>query len=126
MPNIFDQPAFAVGALSGVVLGWITLWCFLNRWVGKIVARILAVYCIGFGIEWIATPLSDLIRDRGTVGTYVSPLGSGGFGSALGWGVGGLTVGILTLVLTFLGSRKPTAVPSGEVTDVRTATNSQR
>ena len=126
MPNIFDQPAFAVGALSGIVLGWITLWCFMNRWVGKIVARIVAVYCIGFGIEWIAAPVSDLIRNQGTVVTYVSPLGTGGFGSALGWGIGGLAVGVLTLVLTFLGSRKSTAAPGGEVADVRTAADIRR
>lgn len=120
MDNIVNQPAFYIGGLLGVVLGWITLWCFLNRSIGKIVARIIAVFLMGYGINWIVTPVADLLHGTGMV-SYYSPLGGGGFGVALGWGVGGLTTGILAMVLTFLRLRPATPVPTGEITEVRTA-----
>ncbi|HZU35853.1 MAG TPA: hypothetical protein VFA18_08095 [Gemmataceae bacterium] len=126
MANFVEQPAFYVGILLGLVLGWVTLWCFLDRWVGKIVVRILAVLCIGVGIQWIATPVADLLHGGSAAVMYVSPMGHGGFGAALGWGVGSLAIGVLAMVLTFIQFRSSPAIPSGEITDVRAIADGKR
>ena len=102
--SVFAGPGFLVGLVLGVLMGWVTLWSFLNPMVGRTVARICAVIAIGIGVEWLVTPISDLVRDVQDP-HYYSPFGTGGFGSALGWGAGCLVIGIFFLVLSFLGPR---------------------
>lgn len=126
MADFIEHPAFYVGILLGLVLGWVTLWCFLDRWIGKIVVRILAVCCIGIGIQWIVTPVADLLHGGSSAVMYESPMGHGGFGAALGWGVGSLAIGILGMVLTFVRFRSSPAIPSGEIAEVRAAADAKR
>jgi hypothetical protein len=100
-PDILAGPGILVGLFLGVLVGWVTLWSFLNPQVGRVVARIVAVAAIGFGVVWTVTPIGDSLNGVSDP-QYHSPLGKGGFGVALGWGIGGLALGILVLVLSFL------------------------
>jgi hypothetical protein len=43
----FSGPGFVTGLALGVVVGWVTLWSFLNPHVGRLVARICAVAAVG-------------------------------------------------------------------------------
>jgi hypothetical protein len=52
-------------------------------------------------VAWTVTPIGDSLAGVSDP-HYDSPLGKGGFGVALGWGAGGLVLGITTLILTFL------------------------
>jgi hypothetical protein len=114
MPDqLFSSPGFIVGLLLGVLAGWVSLWCFLNPAVGRTVARILAIACLAFGANWIVTPVADALR--GSSGEhYWSPLGAGGFGSALGWGAAGLIAGLLALGFSFLRTGQRPAPKSSE------------
>jgi len=109
-PDFLAGPGFLVGLFLGVLLGWVTLWSFLNPQVGRIAARIVAVAAIGFGVAWTVTPIADSLNGVSDP-HYDSPLGKGGFGVALGWGLGGLALGILVLVLSFLRPARKTGPP---------------
>jgi hypothetical protein len=101
MPINVSGADFIVGVALGVLVGWVSLWSFLNPWVGKVIARIFALGAIGFGANWIVTPLVDYSRGE-THASYYSPLGQGSFGPAIGWGVGGLVFGGAALALSFV------------------------
>jgi hypothetical protein len=103
--NLFTGPGFFLGLFLGILIGWVTLWSFLNPAVGRIVIRIVAVVVIGFGVNWIVTPLIDAANDVPNP-RYESPLGHGGYGPAFGWGAGGLAAGIMALVFSFLRGKK--------------------
>jgi hypothetical protein len=111
-PDVFGGPGFLVGLFLGVLLGWVTLWSFLNPQVGRVVARIVAVVAIGFGVVWVVTAIGDSLNGTSNQ-RYESPLGQGGFGAALGWGSGGLALGIAVLVLSFLRPPGKAGAPGG-------------
>jgi amino acid transporter len=96
-----ESPNFVVGLLAGLVLGMVALWSFINPVVGRVVARVLGVVALGFGVVWLTTAIVDIARKEPNP-HYYSPLGQGGSAVALGWGVGGLVVGILIIVFSFL------------------------
>jgi hypothetical protein len=99
--SLFSGPGVLIGFFLGVLVGWVTLWSFLNPQVGRIVARIGAIFAIGFGVMWIVTPIADLIDGKRDP-RYESLVGHGGSGDALGWGAGAFVVGIMALVFSFL------------------------
>ena len=99
--DLFKNPSFLVGLALGITIGWLTIWCYLNPTLGKVVARIVGVLALAFGANWLVTPLTDRaagVRDI----RYHSPLGEGDFGVALGWGAFGLVVGVAALALSFV------------------------
>jgi hypothetical protein len=104
--DLLSSPGLLVGFFLGVLVGWVTLWSFLNPQVGKIVARAFAVVAIGIGVTWIVTPITDILAEVKDP-HYESPFGKGGIGPALGWGVGATVAGLMALVFSFLrGSAK--------------------
>jgi hypothetical protein len=113
MQEVFRGPGFVVGLFAGIVLGLIGLWCVLQPQVGRIAGRVLALIALGFGVNWIITPLADLAAGQRDT-HYDNPLGNGGFGWALGSGAGAFVVGVTGLVLSFLRTRPKTAAPKEE------------
>jgi len=111
--DLFTGPGFLIGLFLGVLIGWVTLWSFLNPLVGRVVARVCAVLAMGFGVNWLVTPFADAMS-RVTNAQYESPMGRGGFGVALGWGAGALVFGIAALVLSFLRAGRRTVLPEEE------------
>jgi hypothetical protein len=103
-----------VGGAVGVLLGVVGLWSFLNPTVGRIVARVVAIGALGFGVGWIVTPIIDLAADRTKV-EYHSPLGDGDAAVALGWGAAAFSFGVLALVLSFLRFGNKAAPPKEEL-----------
>jgi hypothetical protein len=103
--DLLSEPAFLVGIALGILIGWITLWCFLNPLVGRIVARLGAVAAIAFGVNWLVTPISNRLAGVSNP-HYHSAMGDGDFGVALGWGAGGFVFGIAALTLSFLRVRE--------------------
>jgi hypothetical protein len=99
--NLLTGPGFLIGFFLGVLVGWVTLWSFLNPQVGRIVARIFAVLALGIGVCWIVIPIADLLHGE-TNPQYESFFGQGGFGSGLGWGGGAFAAGVTALVFSFL------------------------
>jgi hypothetical protein len=105
-----ESPTFVVGLLAGVVLGVVGVWSFINPVIGRVIARVLGIGAIGFGVVWLTTSIVDLANGNQNP-RYYSPLGTGGMGAAFGWGVGGLAVGVLIIVFSFLrGGPKPPKV----------------
>jgi hypothetical protein len=115
MGDILKSPGFVVGLAVGILIGLAVLWCILHPRIGglvvRLIARICAVVALGFGVNWLVTPLGDLAAGHRDV-NYESPLGHGGFGSAIGWGAGGVVFGITALVLSFLRTRARPKIPS--------------
>jgi hypothetical protein len=105
MADALKGPGFAVGLAVGILIGLAILWCIMHPQSGGLVVRILARICavvaLGFGVNWLVTPLADLAAGHRDV-QYESPLGQGTFGSAIGWGAGALVFGIAALVLSFI------------------------
>jgi hypothetical protein len=104
------QQNFELGVALGVVIGWVTLWSFLKPAVGRIIVRMLGVAGVGLGVWWAVAAIADRASGQRDM-HYETPWGRGGFGMALGWGLGFLVLGILTLVLSFLRRRRPVQVP---------------
>jgi hypothetical protein len=82
------------------------LWCLIRPNVGRLFARIVAVFGIGTGVgvlTWgiCAVALGDTMR---------TPVGFEGFiaepSEAIGWGAGLLAGGIAAMVVSFVGNRK--------------------
>jgi hypothetical protein len=113
MPELFSSPGFVVGVLLGIVLGWVSLWSFLNPTVGRTVARILAIACLAFGVNWIVTPVADILRGNSSA-RYYSLLGTGDFGPALGWGAAGLVAGLLALGFSFFRTGPRPTLKAGD------------
>jgi hypothetical protein len=112
--SVFAGPGFLAGLVLGVLIGWVSLWSYLNPAVGKTVARICAVIVIGIGVQWLVTPIYDQLREVENP-HYYSPFGTGGYGPALGWGAGCLVVGITFLVLSFLRTGATGITPKEDV-----------
>jgi hypothetical protein len=115
MVDMVKSPGFAMGLALGALLGVAIQYCILHPHFGgmlvRLLARISAVVALAFGVGWLVTPLGDLAtghRDE----HYESPLGQGGFGSAMGWGASGVIFGIAALVLSFLRLAGKARVPS--------------
>ena len=110
-----ENPNFILGLMAGAVIGMVAVWSFLYPVIARIIARVLGIGAAGFGMVWLTTAITDMAR--GLDGTYHSPLGRGGTTVALGWGVGGLAVGVLLIVFSFLsvGPKRPkTETVAGE------------
>jgi hypothetical protein len=99
---------FFVGLLLGVLLGWLTLWSYLQPAVGRFCVRLLGVAATSLGVALLVWAIvAEALRQR------VHPV----FGldivhessEALALGSGFLVAGVTALVLSFLGRKR--AVP---------------
>jgi hypothetical protein len=105
-----SSPSFIVGLIGGILLGWASLWCFLNPTVGRAVVRIFAVLALGTGVWFLAVAVVDMLH--GEVNNYALPGMVANSTTVWGWGAGCLVAGITALVLSFLG-RRNSALPRG-------------
>jgi hypothetical protein len=96
---------FFVGLLLGILLGWLTLWSYLQPAVGRFCVRLLGVVATSLGVALLVWAIvAEALRQR------VHPV----FGldivhessEALALGSGFLVAGVTALVLSFLGRKK--------------------
>jgi hypothetical protein len=113
--------AFLTGLFLGVVLGWVTLWTFLNAEAARFVRRILVVLVRSFGVIvgsagagvliWAAATLALGERlDRLVLIPGSLDIKSPGEALALGGGL--LAAGGTALGLSFLGRREKKPAPA--------------
>ena len=98
----FDAPTL----LPLLAVAALFLWCIIRPNVGRLLARIFAVFAIGGGIgvlTWgiCSAALGAALRSPfGLTSLIAEP------SEAIGWGTGALAAGITALVLSFIGGRK--------------------
>jgi hypothetical protein len=101
---------FFVGLLLGVLLGWLTLGCYLHPALGRVCVRIFAVACLSIGLGFLVWAIVGQAlgqRIHNFLGTDFITQSS----DAVALGSGLLAAGIAALVLSFVGRKKPAAPP---------------
>jgi hypothetical protein len=101
---------FFVGLLLGVLLGWLTLGCFLNPGLGRLCVRLFAVVALSIGLGFLVWAIVGQAlgqRIHNFLGTDLITQSS----DAIAFGSGALAAGIAALVLSFVGRKKPAARP---------------
>jgi hypothetical protein len=102
---------FFVGLLLGVLLGWLTLGCYLHPMLGRVCVRIFAVISLSIGLGlliWAIVAQALHQHTRLELGTSVVVSQTS---DAIALGSGYLVAGIAALVLSFVGRKKAVAPP---------------
>jgi hypothetical protein len=97
---------FLIGLSLGIVLGWLTLGSYVQPAIGRICARLFAVVAISSGVGFLVWGIiaQTLRQEFHPILGYVVFTQTS---EVLALGSGLLLAGIVTLVLSFVGRKRP-------------------
>jgi hypothetical protein len=104
---------FFVGLLLGILLGWLTLGCYLNPTLGRVCIRVFAVVTLSIGVGFLVWAIVAQVMGQQTRVVSGSRELLSHNSETLALGSGFMVAGVAALVLSFV-SRRRAALPPRE------------
>jgi hypothetical protein len=112
---------FFIGLLLGIVIGWLSIWCYLSPLVARYFARSFAVVVLSIGVGLLTWGIISAVMGGRMGELRLGSIAITHPSEAIGWGTGALFGGTTIMVLSFLGrSRAIPGEASGRLKDEKT------